>query len=86
VSIKSGQVHIGSDNYEVAINCNNLAALCQAKGNPAEAEQLYPRSLVIKRSILGTHHPDVAVTINNLAVLHKSQGNSARQTAPIGVH
>jgi tetratricopeptide (TPR) repeat protein len=63
------------DNYEVAINCNNLAALCQAKGNSTEAEQLYRRALAIKRKILGPHHPDVAVTLNNLAVLHKSQSN-----------
>ncbi|HJY83424.1 MAG TPA: tetratricopeptide repeat protein, partial [Candidatus Binatia bacterium] len=31
----------GPQHYEVAVNCNNLAALCHAKGNDAEAEQLY---------------------------------------------
>ena len=56
---------------------NNLAALCQSKGNFTEAGRLYERALAIKEKLLGSQHPDVAVTLNNLAVLYKSLGKYA---------
>jgi tetratricopeptide (TPR) repeat protein len=64
----------GPDHYELAVTFNNLAALSHAKGDDAEAEQLYRRALAIKQKALGSDHPDVAMTLNNLAVLFKSAG------------
>jgi len=52
-----------------------IIALGHAKGNSAEAEQLYRRALAIKSTLLGPDHPDVAVTLNNLAILSKSQAD-----------
>jgi tetratricopeptide (TPR) repeat protein len=64
----------GSDHYEVAVTCNNLAALSHAKDDDAEAERLYWRALAIKEKVLGPEHPDMAMTLNNLAVLYKASG------------
>jgi tetratricopeptide (TPR) repeat protein len=57
----------------VAVNLNNLAALCHATGREKEAEGLYLRALAIKEKLLGANHPDIGVTLNNLAVVYKSQ-------------
>jgi len=63
----------GSENFDVAVNLNNLAALYYARGNIKEAEWRYRRALAIKEKLLGVNHPDVAMTLNNLAVLCKAQ-------------
>ena len=47
----------GPDHYEVAVTCNNLAALSYAKGDDAKgdemkAESLYRRALAIKEVAL----------------------------------
>jgi tetratricopeptide (TPR) repeat protein len=63
--------------YDIAINLNNLGAVCQATDRLEEAETLYRRALAIKETLLGADHPDVAVTLNNRALLLKQQGNPA---------
>jgi hypothetical protein len=56
---------------------NNLAALCQATGRPAEAEAQYGAALEMKRRELGSSHPDVGITLNNLGMLYGSQRKTA---------
>ncbi|HEY7215482.1 MAG TPA: tetratricopeptide repeat protein [Thermoanaerobaculia bacterium] len=66
---------------EIAVNLNNLAAIHQARGEAAEAERLYLRSLEIKEKILGPGHPDAALTIHNLASLFADLGRSGEARA-----
>jgi tetratricopeptide (TPR) repeat protein len=54
----------------VALNLNNLAAIAEARGNTAQAESLYLRSLQIREKVLGSDHPQVATSLNNLALLY----------------
>jgi tetratricopeptide (TPR) repeat protein len=65
---------LGPDHDEVAVSCNNLAALHHARGDCVEAERPYRRALAIKETRFGLDHVDVALTLNNLAVLYKSPG------------
>jgi tetratricopeptide (TPR) repeat protein len=64
----------GPDHPDVARSLNNLAALYQSLGWPAEAEPLYRRCLKIMEAKLGPDHPDVARSLNNLACLQVEQG------------
>jgi tetratricopeptide (TPR) repeat protein len=75
---------LGEENYEVAVNLNNLAMLRIRQGRPSDAEALYRRSLRMKESLLGpgqpapdgspTDHQDVAMTAHNLAALLLERG------------
>ena len=56
----------GPDDERLATSLNDLALLYQARGNYAEAEPLYKRSLVIWEKALGPEHPDMASTLNKL--------------------
>ncbi len=47
------QRRFGLTHYEIAVNLNNLAAVCQAPGRGREAERLYARALAIKEALLG---------------------------------
>ncbi|WP_147094558.1 tetratricopeptide repeat protein, partial [Nitrosococcus oceani] len=53
---------------------NNLAALYEAQGRYAQAEELYHRSLAIREQLLGPDHPEVAIMLNNLAGLYRATG------------
>ena len=59
----------------VAVKLNNLAALVARRGDNAEAEAFYRRSLAIKESFMGPRSPALAASLNNLAVLLKRTGN-----------
>jgi len=48
---------------------NLAAAYCYARGEYAEAEPLYKRSLTIWQKALGPDHPNVAIVLENYAVL-----------------
>ena len=74
------RVH-GPEHYEIAVNLNNLAALCYAQGRYNEAEPLYLRALAIKEKILSPEHPDVAMTLNNLAALYRNAGRTGEARA-----
>jgi tetratricopeptide (TPR) repeat protein len=71
----------GPEHYEIAVNLNNLAAIHQARGEHAEAERLYLRTLEIKAKVLGAEHPDLAMTFHNLASLFAALGRSAEARA-----
>ena len=55
---------------------NNLANVCFAQGDIAEAEALMRRALVAKENALGTEHPDTALTASNLGVILQSKGQT----------
>jgi tetratricopeptide (TPR) repeat protein len=52
------------------------------RGQYAEAEPLYQRSLAIREKALGPDHPDVATSLNNLALNYRRQGKNA-EAAPL---
>lgn len=53
----------------------------QARGEWAEAERLYLRSLEIKEKLLGPEHPDLALTLHNLAALFAGTGRAVEAKA-----
>ncbi|MBD1852490.1 tetratricopeptide repeat protein [Leptolyngbya sp. FACHB-711] len=53
---------------------NQAGYYLKQRGQYAEAEPLYQRSLEIREAQLGKDHPDVAESLSNLAVLYKNQG------------
>ena len=64
----------GSDPAEHARTLHNLALLAEARGEPAEAESLYERTLEIRRQVQGADHPDVASALHSLALLELDEG------------
>ena len=54
--------------------------LYQTKGNYAQAEPLYRRSLAIREKVLGSEHPDVALSLSNLGRLYLARGDTAEAT------
>ena len=48
---------LGLEHLEVAASLNNLAVLLKLTGALEEAGTLYKRSIKIKESLLGIHHP-----------------------------
>jgi tetratricopeptide (TPR) repeat protein len=66
--------------YEIAVQLHNLAAIYQALGEPARAEQLYRQALAIKEMLLGGEHPEVAVIADKLGTL--IQDRSRRDGSP----
>ncbi len=62
----------------MAQRLNNLAALYEAQGRYAEAEQLYERSLAIAEKALGPSHPHVATTLENYAILLRKTGRTGK--------
>jgi tetratricopeptide (TPR) repeat protein len=59
---------------EAARLLNQAAFYSQERGQYAEAEPLYKRSLAINEKALGPEHPHVATVLNNLALLYNVQG------------
>lgn len=59
----------GTENAEVAVSLNTLAAILATAGRPAEGENLYRRSIALRKKVDGDISPGLAKTINNLAVL-----------------
>ncbi len=53
---------------------NQAAVFCHERGQYADAEPLFKRSLVIREKELGPNHPEVATSLNNLAELYRIQG------------
>jgi Flp pilus assembly protein TadD len=64
------------EEYEVAVNLNNLAAIQARHGEADPAEAGYRRALALKERVLGPEHPELAPTLNNLAML-LGPGNEA---------
>jgi tetratricopeptide (TPR) repeat protein len=55
----------------------NLAVVLYLRGNLAEAEPLYRKSLEGRRKVLGSRHPDTLASLVNLAALLGKQGKRA---------
>jgi Tfp pilus assembly protein PilF len=62
---------------EIAVACNNLGAIADARHRTDKARAFYRRALRIKLRVLGPAHPDVAITWNNLAVITGKLGRHA---------
>ena len=67
----------GEQDPRFATSNNNLAELYRTRGNYAQAEPLYKRSLAIREKVLGPEHPNVASSLNNLALLYDNQSKYA---------
>lgn len=50
-----------------------MAGVQQEMGQYDAAEKIYLRTLQMRESLLGKHHPDVALTVNDIAVLYSRQ-------------
>lgn len=72
----------GEDSIDHAINLNNYANLEEARGDMANAEQLYRRSLAIRRQVLGRDKPSSLRAEMNLARLLMRSGR-AEQAGPL---
>jgi len=57
----------GRSHTSIATSLNNLAFLCDNRGQYAHAEPLYKRRLAVSEKALGADHPDMAMSLNNLA-------------------
>jgi tetratricopeptide (TPR) repeat protein len=55
----------------------SLAVLYRHRGEYADAERLFKRTLAIKERALGQDHPGVALILNNLALVSNAQGKHA---------
>ncbi len=73
---------VGPDHPDVAATLNNLALICRAQKQHAQAELYLNRALAIWESACGSDHPDVAIALNNLALLCIARGQYA-QAEPI---
>ena len=65
------------EDLRLAASFSDEARLYYQKGEYAEAERLYRRSLAIREKALGPDHPDVATNLDNLAELYQAQGKYA---------
>ncbi len=65
------------EDLPLATSFSDEARLYYQKGEYAEAERLYRRSLAIREKALGPDHPDVATSLDNLAELYQAQGKYA---------
>ena len=72
----------GEDSIDHAINLNNYANLEEARGDMSKAEQLYRRSLAIRRQVLGPDKPSSLRAEMNLARLLMRSGR-ASQAGPL---
>jgi Flp pilus assembly protein TadD len=55
--------------HDIAAVFNDLGVLMAVRGNVAEAERFYRRSLEIKQRLHQADHPELTLTKRNLAVL-----------------
>src|SRR5262249_28104322 len=67
----------GEKHPRVAVALHNLAAVCQAQGDLAQARAHYQQALDLHKALHGAKHPDVAFALNNLAVVFGAQGDLA---------
>lgn len=74
LSLVAKERRLGTEDPDVAVSLNSLAALYLSQRKPAEAEPLLRRAVTIREKTLGPDHPDLAVSLNNLAEFYHSQG------------
>lgn len=56
---------------------NQTGSYCTQRGQYAEVEPLFKRSLAIRENTRGPDHADIAISLNNLAQLYRVQGKYA---------
>ncbi len=66
------------DRLSLAQSLHNLAEICRATGEYAQAVPLYQRALTLEEAARGADHPLVATILNNLAGLYQRQGQYAQ--------
>jgi CHAT domain-containing protein len=77
-ALKTAQLRqqvLGAEHPQSAVAMNNLALVCQALGDYAQAERLFQRALAVNRKLLGGKHPTTARNLNNLALLCEATGD-----------
>jgi len=74
LSLVAKEKRLGSEDPDVAVSLNSLAALYLSQRRPDEAEPLLRRAVAIREKALGPDHPDVGVSLNNLAMFYHTQG------------
>ena len=74
LSLVAKEKRLGTEDPDVAVSLNSLAALYLSQRKPAEAEPLLRRAVAIREKALGPDNPDVAVSLNNLAEFYHTQG------------
>jgi|GEM_PF-3865276 len=73
---------LGSNHPAVAVDLFNVALLCQAVGNYAEAFAFLRRALVIEQTCLGSQHSTVQETQNALSELLDQMEENAYLESP----
>ena len=71
------ELALGPDHPDTLNARNNLAALYQAAGRPAEAIPLFEQTLVSLERLLGPDDPDTLTAQNNLAATYQDAGRLA---------
>jgi CHAT domain-containing protein/tetratricopeptide (TPR) repeat protein len=69
---------VGERHPDYATALNNLAMLCQAKGDLDEAESLLNQALELWRALHGSDHQVVAQALNNLALVAEARDDLPR--------
>jgi tetratricopeptide (TPR) repeat protein len=75
---------LGLESVDIAIELNNLAALCQREQRYAEAEPLLKRALALSERSRPANHPAIARALNNLATNYEKPGRHAESEALTG--
>jgi Tfp pilus assembly protein PilF len=61
----------------LVINFTNLAALYEAQGKHAEAEEFYKRTLAITENFFDPDHPNIATSLENYAAFLRKRSREA---------
>ncbi len=72
----------GSQDPRLALSLSNLGTLYQARGQHAQAEPLFKRSLAIREKVLGPEHREVAQSLEDYATALR-KANRAAEAAPM---
>ncbi|WAS05963.1 tetratricopeptide repeat protein [Gloeomargaritales cyanobacterium VI4D9] len=72
--VSSQRTTVPSSALQEAERLNELGIEQSQKGQYAQAQQSFERSLAIREQALGKNHPDVAQSLHNLAWLYQVQG------------
>ncbi len=74
LALSMAEEQYGPVDLRVAMSCNNLATVQEARGQAEAALDLLKRSLAIVSENLGDNHPEVAIALANLASTCRSLG------------
>jgi hypothetical protein len=75
---------LGAEHPDTAAGPNNLAGHFQARGQLAQAEPLYVRSLAIHENALGIHHPITFRTLVNYLIVLSRRGRRTELRTVLG--